>query len=170
MIKQIIYKSNMGQITRFLIVGMMNTLLDLLLLNIMTLISAVKDGLGFSAQKACSACIAIIFSYVLNKYWSFKSCQAGNNYMEFGKFITVSLFSMAIQVIVATVMVSHIRPLFDLYGPFLRNAQLWVNIGGISGSLFSAISNFLGYKYFVFERNARSTHKKIADITEPVGN
>jgi hypothetical protein len=90
--------------------------------------------------------------------------------MEFGKFLAISLFSMAIQVIVATVMVSYIRPLFDMYGPFLRNAQLWVNIGGISGSLFSAISNFLGYKYFVFERNARSTHKKIADITETVRN
>ena len=158
----------MGQITRFFIVGIMNTLLDLLLLNILTLISAVKDGLGYSAQKACSAGIAIIFSYILNKYWSFKSSQPGNNYIEFGKFFAISLFSMVIQVIVATVMVSYIRPLFGMYGPFLTNAQLWVNIGGISGSLFSAISNFLGYKYFVFERNVLSPLKKVADTIEPV--
>jgi putative flippase GtrA len=158
----------MGQITRFLIVGMMNTVVDLLLLNIMTLISAVKDGLGYSAQKACSAGIAIIFSYILNKHWSFKSSQPGSNYIEFSKFISISLISMAIQVTVATVMVSYIRPLFDMYGPFLTNAQLWVNIGGISGSLFSAISNFLGYKYIVFPRNARSTLEKTENATEPV--
>jgi len=153
---------------RFLIVGMLNTLLDLLLLNIMTLISGVKDGLGYSAQKACSAGIAIISSYVLNKHWSFKSSQRRDNYIEFSKFIAISFISMAIQVTVATVMVSYIRPVFDMYGPFLTNAQLWVNIGGISGSLFSAISNFLGYKYIVFPRNARSTLEKIADTTESV--
>jgi len=147
---------------------MMNTVLDLLLLNIMTLISAVKDGLGYSVQKACSAGIAIIFSYILNKYWSFKSSQPGSNYIEFGKFIAISVSSMAIQVIVATVMVSYIRPLFDMYSPFLKNAQLWVNIGGISGSFFSAISNFVGYKYIVFSRIPSSTHEKTVDTTEPV--
>jgi Predicted membrane protein len=144
---------------------MMNTVLDLLLLNMLTLISAVKDGLGYSAQKACSAGIAIIFSYILNKYWSFKSSQAGNNYIEFGKFFAISIFSMAIQVIVATIMVSFVRPLFDISGPFLTNAQLWVNIGGISGSLFGAISNFLGYKFYVFERNSHPPRKKVSDAT-----
>jgi len=158
----------MGQITRFLIVGMMNTVLDLLLLNILTLLSAVKDGLGYSAQKACSAGIAIIFSYILNKYWSFKSNQTGNNYIEFSKFIAISLFSMAIQVIVATVIVSFVRPFFHTSGPYLTNAQLWVNIGGISGSLFGATSNFIGYKYIVFERKARSPLEKNVDTTEPV--
>ena len=145
----------------------MNTFLDLLLLNIMTLISVVKDGLGYSAQKACSAGIAIIFSYALNKYWSFKSIQPGNNIFEFSKFLAISLFSMVIQVTIATVMVTYIRPLFGMYGPFLTNAQLWVNIGGISGSFFSAISNFLGYKYIVFARNARSS-LRISDTTEQV--
>jgi len=167
-LKNIFHNTNIGQITRFIIVGIMNTLLDLLLLNMMTLVSSVKDGLGYSAQKACSAGIAILFSYMLNKHWAFKSIQSRRNYIEFGKFITISLFSMAIQVIVATIMVSFIRPLFHMYGPFLTNAQLWVNIGGISGSFFSAISNFLGYKHIVFSRNARATLKKTANITEPV--
>jgi putative flippase GtrA len=155
---------NVGQIARFLAVGMMNTLLDLLLLNIFTLISGVKDGLGYSFQKACSGGIAILFSYVLNKKWAFKSGNSGRHYIEFSKFIAISLFSMVIQVIVATVMVSYVRPLFDMYGSFLADAQLWVNIGGISGSLFSAISNFLGYKFYVFERYSKSQHKKVVDI------
>lgn len=163
MVKNIIRRLNIGQIVRFLAVGMINTLLDLLLLNIMTIISGVKDGLWYSAQKACSGGIAIIFSYALNKRWTFKSGNSGNDYIDFSKFLSISLSSMLIQVIVATVIVSYVRPLFYMYGSFLTNAQLWVNIGGISGSLFSAILNFLGYKFYVFERNSHPLRGKNMD-------
>jgi len=167
-VKYISGRLNIGQITRFLIIGMMNTVLDLLLLNIFTLISDVKDGLGYSAQKACSAGIAIIFSYILNKRWVFKYVHSENNYVELSKLISISIFSMFIQVIAATVMVSFVRPFFDISGPFLTNAQLWVNIGGISGSLFGATSNYLGYKFYVFERNSHPPRKKVADTTGTV--
>lgn len=144
---------DLPELIRFLIVGLLNTVLDLVLLNIMTIVSGVKHGLGYSFQKACSAGVAIISSYLLNKYWSFKFDLSNNKYLEFSKFILISILSMVIHVTVATVMVSYVRPYFELYGPFIANAQLWVNIGGISGSIFSAITNYLGYKYIVFVRN-----------------
>jgi putative flippase GtrA len=127
------------QFTKFFLVGTMNTLVDLGILNLLILISGISSGLEYSVFKGISFLVATTNSYFWNKRWTFKSSQK-----KFNQFLIISTIGFVINVGVASFLVNLIGPQAGL------TTKVWANIGAISGSITGLLWNFVGYKYIVF--------------------
>jgi putative flippase GtrA len=139
-----------GQLSRFSVVGALNTGIDLLVLNILTLLSGVTDGAGYAVQKALSFCVAALFSYAMNKRWTFGDTSTGGQRRKLAQFFAISGLGALINVVVATVVVTYLRDLVDPGPGGLLTDQLWVNLGALCGSGAGFLWNFAGYKLVVF--------------------
>jgi putative flippase GtrA len=140
------------QLSRFLTVGVLNTGVDLAVLNAVTLLTGVKDGAGYAVQKALSFFVAVAFSYVLNKRWTFEDASTTGRREQFSRFFLVSIMSAVINVSVATAVATYVKVLASpLLGLDILTDQVWVNIGALSGSGSGLLWNFLGYKFLVFK-------------------
>lgn len=154
MFKKLVAKyPSLEQFIKFALVGVMNTLVDLLILNTETLITQVKEGSGFAIQKGVSFLAAVTFSYFINKKWTFQDKSNQGEAKKFSQFFFVSLIGMVVNVSVATLVVTYIAPLIDsALGLSFLTPQIWVNLGALSGTAIGLIWNFIGYKFWVFKK------------------
>lgn len=147
-----------NQFIKFAFVGGINTAVDFAVLNaLIYFVGTGQDGRLFSAFKAISFVVALVNSYVLNKYWVFKS-QAGrvegpadqkaSASREGVMFAGVSLIGFFLNVAVSSlffhILVSH-------YG----HEGLFANVGSIVGTLAVLMWNYAGYTFFVFGPSAQ---------------
>ena len=132
------------QITKFIIVGGLNTFLDFAVLNFLIASSGIVAGLGFSFFKGISFLAAVTNSYFWNKYWTFESQTKKE--LEFVQFAVVSTIGFFINVGVASFIVNNIGV------PSAVSPTLWANFGALVAVAASLIWNFLGYKFIVFRR------------------
>jgi len=142
------------QAIKFVLVGILNTLVDLAVLNILILASGISAGFGYSVFKGISFTVAVINSYFLNKFWTFKAGEGEGRTKkpfgaaqgrEFAQFFTVSLIGFGINVGVASLVVNAVGPQFGIA------PKIWANIGAICATLVGMSWNFLGYKFIVFK-------------------
>ena len=139
------------QLWRFSLVGVINTVVDLVVLNAETLVTGIKEGSGFAVQKALSFTVAATISYLLNKRWTFQDTSATGQKKKFAHFFTVSVIGAVINVSVATAVVTYGKVLVhQLFNQEIFGDQIWVNVGALCGTAVGVIWNFLGYKFFVF--------------------
>ena len=129
------------EVGKFILVGSLNTFVDLGVLNVFILATAITAGAMFSVFKGVAFIVAVINSYFWNKHWTFKAEKG-----RFREFLVVSLIGFLINVGVASVMVNLVGPLGGLSGP------IWANIGAITATVVALLWNFLGYKFFVFKK------------------
>lgn len=139
------------QLSRFSAVGVLNTAVDLAVLNVETILTGVKDGGGYAVQKALSFSVAAAFSYLLNKRWTFEDVSVTGQRRKFSFFFVVSVIGALINVATATAALTYGKPLL---GSLARTDpltdQVWVNIGALCGTGASFLWNFLGCKFIVF--------------------
>jgi len=134
------------QAARFLLIGVLGTLIDLGVLNILIWISGIASGIVFPFFKGFSFIIATCSKYFGHKFWVFEKKEMIGVKKEFGKFFLVSLGGLIINVTVASLVVNLIQPQFGL------SEAIWANVGGITAALVTVIWNFLGYKFVVFKK------------------
>lgn len=137
------------QFAKFFVVGIMNTGVDLTILNILMFTTKQNEGLYYSVFKALSFLTAVIFSYYVNKHWTFRDKSDQDTSKKFYQFIAISIVGAIINVSVATIVVSIVRP---MAGTDLISGQLWGNIGALCGTAIGLIWNFAGYKFIVFKK------------------
>jgi len=150
------------QLAKYVVVGGMNTLVDIGILTLIILLaknsSAPAEALIYSGiitltfyslYKGFSFIIANINSFYWNKYWTFsqKETQQKSS-AQFFQFFTVSLIGLLINVIIASFVFHSVPPMAGL------NPDQWGLIGAAAGSLTGMVWNFLGYKFIVFEKKA----------------
>ena len=135
------------QIGKFALVGGVNFLLDLGVLNLLIFLTSIASGPFYSVFKGISFIIAVINSYLLNKFWTF-SDQKQNKKVgkEFLSFIVVSLIGLFINNIIASFLVNFVGPQAGL------SENLWASIGAIVASFVGMFWNFVGYKFIVFKK------------------
>ena len=133
------------QASKFLLVGILNTLIDLGILNILSLILGITTGFSFSVLKVISFIVAVINSYFWNKFWTFRKKELTEPKKEFTQFFIVSSIGFGINVGIASLVVIVIGPQFGL------SEKIWLNIGAITAAFFGMAWNFLGYKFIVFK-------------------
>ncbi len=140
------------QLSRFLAVGILNTGVDLAVLNVETILTGIKDGSGYALQKGLSFFVAVVFSYLLNKRWTFRDRSTTQRTKKFSQFFVVSSMGAVVNVSTATAVVTYVKVLAN---PALNLAlltdQVWVNIGALVGAGAGFLWNFLGYKFLVFK-------------------
>lgn len=141
-----------SQVGRFAIVGLINTGVDLAVLNgLIEMTGRGRSGILYSVFKAISFFVAMVNSYFMNSRWTFpqKILQTA----RFPRFLSVSVAGLSINVGAASFVASLTRPLTGL-------ERFWPSIAAIVGAACGLAFNFVGYRYWVF-----SPHRKPAGLT-----
>ncbi len=133
------------QLSKFGIVGVANTAVDLGVLNLLIFIVGGSATAGVTtAFKGISFFAAVVNSYIWNRYWSFEKKESASA-NEFAKFMIVSTIGLFLNAGIT----------FAITATFATNG----NVSGILATIAAAIAsvsvlawNFLGYKLFVFKK------------------
>jgi len=134
------------QLSKFGLIGVANTVVDLGIYNLFIYMSDVSSGYLIAVFKSFSVLAAIINSYVWNKFWSFEKKGVHNIGEEFTQFLMVSLIGLLLNVAITSFVVNFIG------APTGISDKAWANIGGLSASILVLSWNFIGYKFFVFKK------------------
>lgn len=137
------------QLSKFIIVGVINTGIDFAVLNLLMLTTGYNHGLYFSLFKTVSFIVAVTNSYLMNKFWTFnRQSQTSHLGTQISQFLMVSLVGLAINVGIASFVVNIVpRPAFV-------SGNLWANLGTLAATGGALIWNFIGYKVFVFKKSS----------------
>lgn len=145
------------QLSKFAVVGVINTLVDLLGFNVLRKFTKLKAVVA----SYISSTVAMINSYVLNKYWTFQSQQSGSGAAtEAAKFF----FSTIIGVyVIHNGLVWIFSEKFTLFSkiayaitsklPILNKLSqrfVYDNVAKVAGIGGSLVWNFILYKFWVF--------------------
>lgn len=134
------------QAGKFVTVGISNTLIDWGVLNLQILLTGITAGLFYPVFKGVSFLIAIINSFLWNKFWTFKKGETEKTGTEFLQFLIVSGIGLGINVGIASLAVNVIGPQGGI------SPKIWATVGALIATMFSMVWNFLGYKFIVFKK------------------
>lgn len=138
------------QFGKFILVGGLNFLVDIGILNLLIILTGIAAGWFYSVFKGISFAAAVINSYFLNKFWTFKSPLTGDQSVkkvgkEFLAFIMVSLIGLGLNNLIASLLVNGLGPQWGI------SENVWANVGAVSASFLAMFWNFIGYKFVVFK-------------------
>jgi putative flippase GtrA len=129
-----------GQAVRFVIVGLLNTFVDLGAFYLLGLI----PGMPSIAAKAASYVLGICNSFVWNKYWTFGARKSERGKREFAVFFAVNMPPLAVNVVVFTVL-----------GLWLDSGSFWIRMSkAFIAAAIAVVWNFLGSRYLAFRHTA----------------
>ncbi len=129
-----------------ILVGILNTLVDLTVLNFLLALFSVTSGVLFSLFKAISFCVATFHSYVWNKYWTFEKTETSVETKEVSGFYLVAIGGLVINVALSSFLVNIVGPQFGI------PSQLWANLSVIFATVGNFVWNFTGYKLIIFKK------------------
>ncbi len=133
------------QVGKYGIVGLLNSFLNLGIMNFFILASGIASGLWFDFFYAVAYWGAVTNAFFWNKFWTFKATGKENIRKEYTKFFAVSG-----AVALINVLLMHI--LVNVTGPFLPvNQNVWANIASVLLVPVSFFGNFFGWKILVFK-------------------
>jgi len=135
------------QISKFVIVGVINTGIDFAVLNALLFSTKIYSGRWLILFNSISFSAAVINSYFLNKYWTFKS-QSGEDSKakQFSQFLIISVIGISINDAIVYGLATFTSPLFGF------SAQMWTNVAKLFATAASMVWNFIGYKFIVFKK------------------
>src|SRR5712692_2393102 len=130
------------QVLRFGLIGGLNTLVDVLILNSLLLLFPTTSAPKLLAYNSLAYSLGAVNSFFLNKYWTFGSRQQVTR-GEQARFILTTLcgigWSSAILWLAST-----------LLHRFLVNATLWANASKVLAIAGTALISYLGMRLWVF--------------------
>ena len=121
------------ELKRFIASGISSVIVDFLIYSLL-----IKSGLYLTVSKAISFSSGTLYSYFINKKWTFK---ATGGFKTFIKFIFVYSISLNINISVNNLIINFF---------LLRNSQT-ILIAFLVSTLLSAFFNFLCLKTYVFK-------------------
>ena len=134
-----------GQAIRFIIVGIVNTGVDLGIFYLLSMI----PGMPHVAAKGISYVAGICNSFVWNKYWTFNARGSEQGKREFAVFFAVNTPPLIVNVVVFTVL-----------GIWIDSGTAWVRlVKAFAAAVVSVTWNFLGSRYFAFRHTAVKSAK-----------
>ncbi len=127
---------------RFGFVGFLNTVIDYVLMNILMFMFHVNQGVGFVFIKIFSITLAVVFSYYMNLFFTFK-LKKGNT-KQLIKFILLSGITIIVNVLIASYLVDNINLPINKY--------LWANIASFAGAIIAIAMRYFGSR-IIFKKN-----------------
>ncbi len=142
-----IEKKLIAQISKFIIIGALNTAIDFGVLNLLMWWTGIYSGNWIILLNAISFSVAVTNSYFWNKYWTFRAKQEGGNRVkEFSQYVAVTLIGMAFNTAAVYLITTFIPPVSGI------EKELWANLAKVVATGLSLIWNFIGYKFIVFRK------------------
>lgn len=133
------------QFAKFVEIGILNTFVDMGVLNLLTGLTGITSGLYLIPMNATSFLVAVTNSYYWNKFWTFKRGMKMVK-KEFLSFVVISAIGLGINTGVVFLGTTIFLPLANL------SAGAWLNLVKIFATLIVMFWNFLGYKFIVFKK------------------
>lgn len=133
----------LAQFGRFFAVGVLNTLIDFGILNILSRTTGIAAGFLLGGVNVPGFLIAIVNSYLWNKLWVFKE-GSQNLFAAFPKFFAVTLMGLLTNSAIVIFFTTYLAPSTGL------TPNIALNVGKLLATVISLVVNFLGYKFFVF--------------------
>jgi putative flippase GtrA len=128
------------------LVGILNTFIDLGILNFLMWFFQITSGSIYTLFKGISFSVSVVNSYFWNKFWTFEKRESKLLTKEFFQFFIIATGGLLIHLFVASLVVNIIGPQFGI------RPEIWANVGAISAVFFGFLWNFLGYKFIVFRK------------------
>jgi len=134
------------QAGKFLLIGVLATLVDLGVFKFLALISGLTTSWALNTFKGISFIVATFAKYWGNKFWAFEKMERREMGKEISQFYLVTIIGLGINVGAFSLIVNTIGPQFGT--PF----ETWKTIGVIGAAFAAALWNFLSYKFIVFKK------------------
>lgn len=136
------------QFSKFLLVGGLNFLIDLGVLNLLVFATGIASGLPAVGFKAVAFMVAVTSSFFWNKYWTFRALSTAHVGGEFFVFLVVSAIGLLVNV-------GAFALLNDALGPRAGiDPKTWASISAGGAAVAGLLWNFAGYRFIVFRRPA----------------
>lgn len=131
------------QLLRFAVVGLVNTLIDFGVLNVLILLLGATSSVGLLLCNGVAFLAANLNSYFLNKGWTFDTKTRGSS-RQYLLFLGFSLGGLALNSMILYLLTDAL-PISGSLSPFVR-------INGAKACATSAnmLWNYLIYKQFIF--------------------
>lgn len=139
---------------RFVLVGISNTVLDFLVLNILLF---CKVNILFA--NTISTGIAMLYSFFMNKKWTFRN--SGDNYVR-----EVILFFIFTAIGIWVIQNGCIYLLNLIVPDFGLPEIIYNNVIKLAASIPSLTWNYLTYNRFVFTNNKKESATDDKEVTE----
>lgn len=134
------------QAAKFFLFGVLATLIDLLVLNLLMILAGISTGNPFTVFKGVSFLVAATGKYFASKFWIFEKTETAGMRKEATQFYIITVVGFVINVSMASFVVNNIGPQFGL------EPKIWANIGAILAAFVAFSWNFFGSKFFVFKK------------------
>ena len=138
-------RGHVVQVIRFGAVGVINTVVDLAVLNALILIAHTGErGAMYALFKTIAFAAAVLNSYLMNRTWTFQRVSQKSQMVEGGQFMFISVLGAIVNVGSSWYVATFMHPRWGL------NVKAWPSFAALVGTAFSLGFNFLGYKFWVF--------------------
>jgi putative flippase GtrA len=134
------------QFAKFAAVGILNTFVDIGVLNLAIFLSGQAAGFYYPVFKGISFFAATTNSFFWNKHWTFGAGKSRAS-REALKFYLFAAVGWALNVGTATLIVN------GLARPAAFSPNIWANVGALGGVAASFLWDFIAYKYIVFKKS-----------------
>ncbi len=149
--------ASLAQFARFGLVGGLNTLIDLLILNgLLWLVPTRSTGLLLIFNSIAYS-VGAINSFLLNKYWTFRVAGRAQP-QEVGRFALTTLAGIACNTLILWVMSSLLHPV-------LLSAVLWANASKLVAIGGTVLISYLGMRLWVFVHPIQETNPLAAPLS-----
>lgn len=133
-VNQYIFHGKFKHISRFSIVGVVNTTIDFLMFTVFNELV----GVGYITSQIIGYSFGIINSFIFNKKWTFKERKINKKVLyELMQFIVVNLVSLIITVFVMNFLA--------------KNLNINVYLAKVIVTIIAQATNFVAYKFIVFK-------------------
>lgn len=135
------------QITRFGIAGIVNTVLDIALLNLLLWMFPTRNALLILIFNSIAYALGAINSFLLNKYWTFRRWQRPT-WGEAVRFVLTTCAGMLCSNVILTLVSTALQPV-------VHNTVLLTNIAKVTAIGGTAIISYIGMYLWVFVRETK---------------
>ena len=134
------------QFAKYATVGFANTAVDFGILNLLMWATGIYSGKMIIVLNSLAFLLAVIHSYLWNKFWAFKTRGRGGVSGQFLQFLAVTIVGILINGAIVYIISTWVTPMFDL------SDVAWANAAKVVATVVSLIWNFIGYKFIVFRK------------------
>lgn len=133
--------------TKFFITGVFNTTFDISVVNLLSFLFFAYTGWPLIAISTISFFTILIYSYFINRSWSFEN-NTKANLREFSNFTFVALGSFLINTTILYILTTITG------APHGIAEALWINIIKLFTAIISMTWNFIAFRFFVFKKQS----------------
>lgn len=130
------------QILKFGIIGLVNTLIDFGLFNLLVTLTGIHNGWQVGLLNVIAVITAMTNSFLLNRQWTFydRDRNTGHSLLRFAVVSSIGILINSLVVAGVALFASSLP--VSIY--------IILNVGKIIGALFSSTWNFIAYRNWVF--------------------